>query len=88
MKVEVQKTKKEMNLVFFGEDHTFANALRQQLVADGAELAAYRVPHPLEQKVEFRIRAASPADAVVTATASLEKQAKEFKKKFLDACKK
>ncbi len=89
MKVTVtDKSKKELNLVFLDEDHTFANVLRRELVASGAEMAAYRIPHPLEPNLEFKVRAASPVTASTDAAASIEKQAKEFKKKFSDACKK
>lgn len=40
-----------------GEDHTLGNLLRAQLLEDDRVVfAAYKVPHPLESRVEIKIQ--------------------------------
>lgn len=42
----------------FLEDHTLGNLIRMQLLKDDAVIfASYRMPHPLEHKIEIRIQA-------------------------------
>jgi DNA-directed RNA polymerase subunit L len=52
----VSKTSRELVLEIKGEDHTLGNMLmKEALRHSGVEYAAYRIPHPLRDIMEFTI---------------------------------
>ena len=52
----VSKTNRELVLEIKGEDHTLGNMLmKEALRHPGVEYAAYRIPHPLRDIMEFTI---------------------------------
>ncbi|MEM0000995.1 MAG: DNA-directed RNA polymerase subunit L [Desulfurococcaceae archaeon] len=50
----VSKTEKELVLEIYGEDHTLGDLLmKEALRHPSVEYAAYRIPHPLKNIMEF-----------------------------------
>jgi DNA-directed RNA polymerase subunit L len=80
MELTVLESKK--NRIVFelrGADHTFCNALKQELWQDeGVKVAAYNVNHPLVGVPKFIVEAADAKEALHTAVARLQKRNKEF----------
>eukprot|EP01068_Selenidium_serpulae_P013179 Selendium_serpulae@DN5938_c0_g1_i1.p1 len=74
----------------FLEDHTVANLIRMQLLRDGnVWFAGYKVPHPLENKVEIRIqtskRSYAPQKAFHNALQTLQEEASAMLTKFQES---
>ena len=61
----------DATIIFEDQDHTLGNLLREALLKDpNVYFAAYKVPHPLENKMEVRVQGTN--DKVVdTAIANL-----------------
>ena len=59
-KVQCKKVEKMENTCLFiinDEDHTFGNAVKMMLLRNpNVRFAAYRKPHPLENKIEIKIQ--------------------------------
>ena len=75
-------------LSFSGEDHTLGVLLRTQLLKDQRVIfAGYKIPHPLERRVEVRIQ--TLGDSVIeTTNAALENlsaQVDDFSSAFSSA---
>lgn len=67
-------------IIFENEDHTLGNLLRQKMLEDNAVyFAAYKVPHPLENKMELRVQA-TKNNVVTTAIDSLLDDINNFEK--------
>lgn len=66
------------------EDHTLGNLIRMQLLRDEQVLfAGYKIPHPLEHKMEIRVQTASgttPNEASGRATQGLKSEVERIKK--------
>jgi len=72
----------------YGETHTLFNALRVELLADeDVDFAAYKIEHPLFDRIEFIVRTkqGDPLDAVRRAINRLRRKIEELKKKFTKA---
>ena len=87
--VEFKKETRIPNAATFilnGEDHTLGNLIRAQLLEDKNVLfAGYRVPHPLENKVELKVQttaASTPQKAVSMAIAALQHQMTRIEEDF------
>jgi DNA-directed RNA polymerase subunit L len=70
--------------VFTDEDHTLGNALRHVAMQDDkVRVAAYSIPHPLENKMRVQIETTSPnfsaTDALVSAIDRLSHQIKTLR---------
>ena len=73
--------KKKGRVVFelLGSDHTFCNALKQELWNDDTvSVSAYNVSHPLTGVPKFVVEAKDSADLLKKAVKRLEKRNKEF----------
>jgi DNA-directed RNA polymerase II subunit RPB11 len=74
------------NFTFIKEDHTIGNPLRVALLRDKDVLfAGYRLPHPLEQKMQLKIQTKStsnPQLALTDALTALKKELKTLEEKF------
>eukprot|EP01070_Trichotokara_eunicae_P008311 Trichotokara_eunicae@DN5710_c0_g1_i3.p1 len=73
------------------EDHTLGGILRTQLLRDPAVLfAGYRVPHPLEHKIELRVQtqeSTTPTEAVVRAAGALIQEIQGLHNQLLEGLK-
>mmetsp|Transcript_8401 Transcript_8401/g.19846 ORF Transcript_8401/g.19846 Transcript_8401/m.19846 type:complete len:124 (-) Transcript_8401:63-434(-) len=57
------------NFTIIKEDHTIGNPLRCQLLRDPSVLfAGYRLPHPLEQKMQLKIQTKSTSNPQLALT--------------------
>ena len=90
MEVKVlSKTKNELKIEIFGEDHTFCNLLQNVLLQDkNVEIAGYDQPHPLIRSSVVYLRTkreVSPEKVLLTALANIHELNKEFNEKFAKA---
>ncbi len=79
---------KEYVIVIPGEDHTTGSLLQTYLSRDPrVELAYYRAPHPLEEKIEVyvKLREGSLAEVLKDAIDSILETAREMRSLLLDA---
>lgn len=81
MELNILETKKH-RLVFElrGADHTFCNALKQELWNDDSiKVAAYNISHPLVGVPKFIVESSADAkEALLAASGRLQKRNKEF----------
>lgn len=74
------------------EDHTLGNLVRMQLLRDEqVQFAGYKIPHPLEHRMEIRVQTASgttPNDATRRATQGLVSEIDRLKKGWESALEK
>ncbi|KAJ3336577.1 DNA-directed RNA polymerase II subunit RPB11-b1 [Gonapodya sp. JEL0774] len=74
----------------YTEDHTVGNVLRQQLLRNPRVLfAGYRVPHPLEPKVEIKVQTThqtTPVKVLVDDMVVVIRTTENLFKKFETAC--
>eukprot|EP00192_Tetraselmis_astigmatica_P017843 CAMPEP_0117677866 /NCGR_PEP_ID=MMETSP0804-20121206/16971_1 /TAXON_ID=1074897 /ORGANISM="Tetraselmis astigmatica, Strain CCMP880" /LENGTH=115 /DNA_ID=CAMNT_0005487173 /DNA_START=168 /DNA_END=512 /DNA_ORIENTATION=+ len=70
------------------EDHTIGNIVRMQLHLDpDVVFAGYRIPHPLEHKLEFKVHTngkITPLDAVSGSLTDLQTELKDIRQQFQD----
>lgn len=80
----VSKTDRELVLEIVGEDHTLGNMLmKEALKHPNVEYAAYRIPHPLRNIMEFTIivkEGASLSNVLAEIISMLKSEVSEFKK--------
>jgi DNA-directed RNA polymerase subunit L len=80
----VSKSERELVLEITGEDHTLGNMLmREALKHPSVEYAAYRIPHPLKNIMEFTLVVKEGANlpaVLAEIISSLKNQIAEFKK--------
>jgi DNA-directed RNA polymerase subunit L len=56
----LEQSKKKIIFLIKGEDHTFCNALREELTTDSdVNVAAYRIEHPLTAEPKFIVETKS-----------------------------
>lgn len=83
---EEAKISNAATFTFNKEDHTLANMLRAQLLLNpNVIFAGYRVPHPLEPRVEIKVQTdgeKTPHQVLRTATEELILVLAETKKQF------
>ncbi len=83
---EEAKISNAATFTFNKEDHTLANMLRAQLLLNKHVIfAGYRVPHPLEPRVEIKVQTdgeKTPHQVLRTATEELILVLAETKKQF------
>jgi len=91
-KIEIQKDTKVPNAAIFTvnkEDHTIGNLIRTQLLKDPKVLfAGYKVPHPLESKIQIRIQTTpqySPQLALTNAITDLISEFSLLEERFKEA---
>lgn len=81
MEITILESKKH-RLVFElrGADHTFCNALKQELWHDEAvKVAAYNIDHPLVGVPKFVVESSADAkEALLGASSRLQKRNKDF----------
>ncbi len=87
MEVEVKRVSdNEIVIVIEGEDDTIGNLIAKSAVQHpNVVYATYRIPHPLERKVEIIISVDKNADLGATVSEiinSIKSQLEEFKKKI------
>ncbi len=87
MDVEVKRVSdNEIIIVIEGEDDTIGNLIAKSAVQHpNVVYATYRIPHPLERKVEIIISVDKNADLGATVSEiinSIKSQLEEFKKKI------
>lgn len=90
MNVEVKRvTDNEIIIVIEGEDDTIGNLIAKSAVQHpNVVYATYRIPHPLERKVEIIISVDKNADLGSTISEiiqNIKEQLEEFKKKIDEA---
>jgi len=80
----IHRTDRELVLEIVGEDHTLGNMLmKEALRHPSVEYAAYRIPHPLKNIMEFTIvvkEGASLSEVLVEVINKLKSQIAEFKR--------
>lgn len=75
----VESTKSRMVFELPGADHTFCNALKEELWEDkDVSVATYIVKHPLIPVPKFILEAKDPKKALAAACTRLEKNYKAF----------
>jgi len=91
-KIEIAKDTKVPNAAIFTinkEDHTLGNLVRQQLLKDPQVLfAGYKVPHPLESKIQIRIQTTpdySPQEALTNSITDLISEFSLLEERFKEA---
>ena len=87
MKINVlENTSKKLIFELEGLDHTFCNALKDELRNNpGVSIVTYSISHPLTGKPKFFIETTTsekPMDAVEKAVADLKKKNNAFLKAF------
>lgn len=89
MKIEVLKNEgNTLEVILVGEDHTFANVLRQTLKKDEhVVFAAYKIEHPLVSKERPTLMLETdgketPKEALVKAAQRIREQVHEFGEKL------
>jgi DNA-directed RNA polymerase subunit L len=87
MKIEVvESTNKKLVFELEGADHTFCNALKDQLSEDSSvTISAYNISHPLVGKPKFFLetnKEGTPKEALEKAVAELKKKNNAFSKAF------
>ncbi len=90
MNVEVKRvTDNEIIIVIEGEDDTIGNLIAKSAVQHpNVVYATYRIPHPLERKVEIIISVDKNTDLGITISEiiqNIKKQLEEFKEKIDEA---
>ena len=89
--VKVDYTKEESSpnsgrFQILKEDHTIGNLVRMKLLQDPrVYFAGYKVPHPLLNELDFKVRtngSITPPNAMIDAIDKLIKTIEETKKKF------
>eukprot|EP00307_Rebecca_sp_RCC1486_P009748 CAMPEP_0119408820 /NCGR_PEP_ID=MMETSP1335-20130426/2264_1 /TAXON_ID=259385 /ORGANISM="Chrysoculter rhomboideus, Strain RCC1486" /LENGTH=195 /DNA_ID=CAMNT_0007433105 /DNA_START=76 /DNA_END=661 /DNA_ORIENTATION=- len=88
-KVTFEKDKKIENagkFVVEKEDHTLGNIVRMQLLEDNrVYFAGYRMPHPLDHKIDIQVQTSAdwtPAAAVIHACEKLNDKLNRLEEKF------
>jgi DNA-directed RNA polymerase subunit L len=80
----VSRNERELVLEITGEDHTLGNMLmREALKHPSVEFAAYRIPHPLKNIMEFTLvvkEGANLPEVLAEIISKLKNQIAEFKK--------
>ncbi|MCC6052736.1 MAG: DNA-directed RNA polymerase subunit L [Desulfurococcaceae archaeon] len=80
----VSRGERELVLEITGEDHTLGNMLmREALKHPSVEFAAYRIPHPLKNIMEFTLvvkEGANLPEVLAEIISRLKNQIAEFKK--------
>ncbi len=80
----VSRSERELVLEITGEDHTLGNMLmREALKHPSVEYAAYRIPHPLKNIMEFTLvvkEGANLPEVLAEIISRLKNQIAEFKK--------
>ncbi|MGV8162511.1 MAG: DNA-directed RNA polymerase subunit L [Candidatus Nanoarchaeia archaeon] len=86
MKIDViESSAKKLVFELEGVDHTFCNALKEQLREDETvSISAYNISHPLVGKPRFFLetKGASPKEALDKAVSELKKKNNAFAKAF------
>ncbi|MBS3107505.1 DNA-directed RNA polymerase subunit L [Candidatus Woesearchaeota archaeon] len=80
----IEKTNNRLKIEIVGEDHTLANALRQELWSDkSVSVAGYRIGHSLvdSPKITVEVSKGDPVKVLEGAIKSLIKKNEEFLEK-------
>lgn len=81
----IEKTDKKLVFELKGEDHTFCNALKDELVQDeNVKFASYRIEHPLLGIPKFMVemKKGEPEKALSAAVKKLKKNFEKVKDQF------
>ncbi len=81
----LEETKNKLIFELVGEDHTFCNALKQELTeSDDVKIASYKIEHPLRNVPQFIVETAGkdPRKAVADAAKRLQANLEKFRKSF------
>ena len=86
MEVKVlEESKNRIVIEIKGEDHTFCNALKQELWNDkDVKVASYKIDHPLIGVPQFLVetKGKDPKKVLMDAAKRLQKELDKFKKAF------
>lgn len=89
MKVEITKrTNDTIVLTIYGEGHTLGNMIAKEALRHPAvKYASYRMPHPLQEKIELAIvtEGEDPLKALLEVIDRLRSTLKEFDEKIVKA---
>lgn len=95
IKLKEEPVEKMVNASVFDinkEDHTIGNILRTQLLEDETVMfAGYRVPHPLEHRIEIKLQTtneSTPKHSLANAVSKLTAQYEMLRLKFETECNK
>jgi len=93
IKLKEEPVQKMINASVFDinkEDHTIGNIVRVQLLEDETVMfAGYKIPHPLEHRVEIKLQTTSestPRNALANAVGKLTSQYEMLRTKFVAEC--
>lgn len=82
----LEESKGKLVIELAGENHTFCNALREELWEDKTvEVASYNIKHPLISEPRFIVEAKDPKKSLKDAASRLLKRNEEFLKAFKKA---
>lgn len=88
----VEKDDDSILIKIVGEDHTFCNLLRAELVKDEDVLSAvYTIEHPLTEPIKFYLKVKkgkSPERVLTDAAGRIAKQMEDLREQFQKALKK
>lgn len=91
--LKIIRDKKILNsieLVIEGETHTLANLVTEKLLKDERCIfSAYKVLHPLQEKVNIKVTASKGCDVILLVTETLQSLAREIeecKNKLNEVC--
>jgi DNA-directed RNA polymerase subunit L len=90
MEIKVlEQTKKKLIFELIGTDHTFCNALKQELLNDdNVKISTYTIAHPLVRIPKFIVETngqKEPTDVLKAAVKRLTKENEEFLTAFKKA---
>ena len=81
----VKKTERELLLEIWGEDHTLGNLIaKEALKHPDVTYAAYRIPHPLQDKLEIYItvkEGKDPGQVFIEVCDKIKEYLREFREK-------
>lgn len=86
----IENTKKKLVFELRGVDHTFSNALKEELWLDkDIEAAGYNLDHPLIGVPRFvlKVNEGEPKDHLLNAVKRLKKTSEKFKAEFASSLK-
>ncbi len=81
----IEQTEKKLVIDIVGEDHTFCNALKDELAQDeNIKFASYRIDHPLlgTPRILIEMKKGEPIKALQGAAKRLKKNLEKIREEF------
>ena len=79
----VEQDKNRLVFELIGENHTFCNAIKQELWNDkDIKIASYKIKHPELEVPQFIIEGKDPKKSLIEAAKRYKKELEKFQKSF------